>query len=203
MDEPLSNLDAKLRVEMRAAIKEIQKRLNITTIYVTHDQEEALAISDRIAVMNKGHLQQLGHPFDIYSRPENSFVAGFIGITNFLPAEVTPGPNNTLKLRILQSEEMIIPAKKQMTGKAMAAIRPEEAFLSGPEKGGITGEIVQVTFLGDTMNYRIKLDGESLIEVNEYTKDSPGLRNAGDKVSVALNTLKINLYTEDGMESLI
>ena len=203
MDEPLSNLDAKLRVEMRAVIKDIQKRLNITTIYVTHDQEEALAVSDRIAVMNMGRLQQIGHPFEIYSRPRNSFVAGFIGVTNFLSGEAIPGPDSTLKVRILEGDEIVIPVKKQITGKVLAAIRPEEAFLDSPEKGGITGEITQVTFLGDTMNYRIKLKNDQLIEINEYTKDSPGLRNMGDKISVSLNLQKVNLFTGDGSESLL
>ena len=203
MDEPLSNLDAKLRVEMRAVIKDIQKRLNITTIYVTHDQEEALAVSDRIAVMNMGHLQQLGHPFDIYSRPCNSFVAGFIGVTNFLVAEASPGPGGTLKFRILESEEITVPVKKQVSGKIMTAVRPEEIFLNDPGKGGITGEITQVTFLGDTMNYRIKLANDQVIEVNEYTKDSPGLRKIGDRVNISFNMQKINLFTKDGSESLL
>jgi iron(III) transport system ATP-binding protein len=207
MDEPLSNLDAKLRVEMRGAIKDIQKRLNITTIYVTHDQEEALAISDRIAVMNLGQLQQIGHPFDIYSRPQNTFVAGFIGITNFIPGEASAGPDNTMKVRILDSGEISIPVRTQKPGKVLVAVRPEEAFLSAQGNGGITGEIVQVTFLGDTMNYNVKLKhpqlNDQVIEVNEYTKDSPGLRNIGDIVSINFNIQKINLYTEDGTESLV
>ena len=88
MDEPLSNLDAKLRVQMRSVIKKLQRRLGITTIYVTHDQEEALAISDRIAVMKDGHIMQIGTPRDIYAKPQNPFVAGFIGVSNFLDCEV-------------------------------------------------------------------------------------------------------------------
>jgi len=83
MDEPLSNLDAKLRVQMRTVIKKLQRRLGITTIYVTHDQEEALAISDRIAVMKEGNIMQVGSPEKIYKHPENTFVAGFIGVSNF------------------------------------------------------------------------------------------------------------------------
>jgi iron(III) transport system ATP-binding protein len=203
MDEPLSNLDAKLRVEMRVVIKDIQKRLNITTIYVTHDQEEALAVSDRIAVMNKGHVQQIGHPFDIYSRPRNSFVAGFIGVTNFLSGEASEAPGNALKIRLLGGAEITVPVKKQVCGKVLAAVRPEEAFLDDPGKGGIPGEIIQVTFLGDNMNYRIKLENDQIVEVNEYTKDSPGLRDRGDKVGITFNTGKLNVFTEDGKESLV
>jgi iron(III) transport system ATP-binding protein len=203
MDEPLSNLDAKLRVEMRVVIKDIQKRLNITTIYVTHDQEEALAVSDRIAVMNMGRLQQMGRPFDIYSRPQNSFVAGFIGVTNFFSGEASEAPDNALKVRLQGGAEITVPVKKRISGKVLAAIRPEEAFLEEPSKGGISGEIIQVTFLGDNMNYRIKLENDQVVEVNEYTKDSPGLRNTGDKVGITFNAKKINLFTEDGKESLI
>lgn len=88
MDEPLSNLDAKLRIEMRSAIKQIQKKVDITTVYVTHDQEEALAVSDRIAVMNGGIIQQIGKPADIYKRPANVFVSTFIGLSNLLDGRV-------------------------------------------------------------------------------------------------------------------
>src|SRR5690606_7763021 len=87
MDEPLSNLDAKLRIEMRNAIKSIQQQVGITTVYVTHDQEEALAISDRIAVMNDGVIQQIGSPKEIYERPTNIFVSKFIGTSNIIPAK--------------------------------------------------------------------------------------------------------------------
>src|SRR5690606_24231159 len=89
MDEPLSNLDAKLRVDMRTAIKDIQRRVGTTTVYVTHDQEEAMAISDRIAVMKDGYIQHLGTPEELYHRPANVFVANFIGRSNFLDGKLT------------------------------------------------------------------------------------------------------------------
>ena len=88
LDEPLSNLDAKIRIQVRAEIRKLQKELGITTIYVTHDQEEALTLSDRIAVINFGKLQQIGSPRDLYERPENPFVADFIGINNLIPGEI-------------------------------------------------------------------------------------------------------------------
>ena len=94
MDEPLSNLDAKLRVEMRFAIKEIQNRVGITTVYVTHDQEEAMAMSDRIAVMKDGVIQHIGTPKDIYQRPANLFVSTFIGRTNLLEAQLVVDGGN-------------------------------------------------------------------------------------------------------------
>ena len=97
MDEPLSNLDAKLRVQMRTVIKKLQRRLGITTIYVTHDQEEALAISDRIAVMKEGNIMQVGSPEEIYKHPENTFVAGFIGVSNFVECEIQSGEESAAK----------------------------------------------------------------------------------------------------------
>jgi len=92
LDEPLSNLDAKIRVQVRAEIRKLQKELGITTIYVTHDQEEALTLSDRIAVVNFGKLQQIGTPLDLYEKPQNPFVADFIGINNLIRAKLREGP---------------------------------------------------------------------------------------------------------------
>ena len=112
MDEPLSNLDAKLRVQMRTVIKKLQRRLGITTIYVTHDQEEALAISDRIAVMKDGNIMQIGTPNEIYAKPQNPFVAGFIGVSNFLDCDVK---NDEVTI---QGELTVkIPVRKEFTGK--------------------------------------------------------------------------------------
>lgn len=105
MDEPLSNLDAKLRIEMRNAIKHIQRQVDITTVYVTHDQEEALAVSDRIAVMNGGVICQIGRPADIYKRPKNVFVSTFIGLSNLLDGHI-------VKKEIRQA----FPLKKMKTG---------------------------------------------------------------------------------------
>jgi iron(III) transport system ATP-binding protein len=203
MDEPLSNLDAKLRVEMRVVIKDIQKRLNITTIYVTHDQEEALAVSDRIAVMNMGHVQQVGEPYSIYSRPANVFVAGFIGVSNFLECQAAPAGEGGSKLTLPGGGEITVPLKKPVEGKVIAAARPEEAFLVSPNEGALKGEISQGTFLGDNMNYRVTLENGQIIEVNEYTKDMAAIRESGAKVGVAINTAKINVFSADGLESLI
>lgn len=108
MDEPLSNLDAKLRVEMRNAIKRIQKQFGITTIYVTHDQEEALAVSDRIAVMNNGVIQQIDTPLRIYQRPVNKFVSNFIGLSNFMNANIKKRPARRCCVS-LEAETIISP----------------------------------------------------------------------------------------------
>ena len=125
MDEPLSNLDAKLRVQMRSIIKKLQRRLGITTIYVTHDQEEALAISDRIAVMNQGRVMQVGTPSEIYAKPENPFVAGFIGVSNFLNCDVTKCEGGMAKVSIKGELDIDVPVRKSYTGKAQLSARPQ------------------------------------------------------------------------------
>ena len=165
MDEPLSNLDAKLRVQMRSVIKKLQRRLGITTIYVTHDQEEALAISDRIAVMKDGHIMQIGTPNEIYAKPQNPFVAGFIGVSNFLDREYS--------------------------GKGKISARPEQLFFSAD---GMPGTILFSTFLGDFIEYEVQLDdGQNLI-VNEYTKDTAEVHTDGEKVHLSFDPLRISLY---------
>jgi len=203
MDEPLSNLDAKLRVEMRAVIKDIQKSLNITTVYVTHDQEEALAISDRIAVMNHGRVQQIGKPFDIYTRPKNAFVAGFIGVMNFLDGEGIGAENGVLTVSVLGKAEIRVQVRNPRLGSLLVAVRPEEAFLSTWTEEGLGGIVSEVTFLGDNMNYRISLDSGGTMEINEYIKDAPRLRTQGERVGIQLNAGKINLFSPDGSEALI
>ncbi|NCC65233.1 MAG: ABC transporter ATP-binding protein, partial [Spirochaetia bacterium] len=148
MDEPLSNLDAKLRVQMRSVIKKLQKRLGITTIYVTHDQEEALAISDRIAVMSEGRIMQIGTPREIYAKPQNPFVAGFIGVSNFLDCVVKADGKVNLK----DALDFTIPLKKPFTGKARLSARPEQLVFTTT---GIPGIVQFSTFLGDFVEYEV------------------------------------------------
>lgn len=123
MDEPLSNLDAKLRVQMRTVIKKLQRRLGITTIYVTHDQEEALAISDRIAVIKEGEVMQVGSPENIYKKPQNTFVAGFIGVSNFVECDVN-GENPAAAVLDIKGECTI-------TCSLKAPLRERESFQPG------------------------------------------------------------------------
>ncbi len=160
MDEPLSNLDAKLRVKMRGTIKKLQSSLDITTIYVTHDQEEALAVSDRIAVMNKGVVQQIGTPEEIYSSPANIFVANFIGTSNFMYDTALTGD----------------PAK-------ILSVRPEDTLIVEAGSGNINGEITLTTFLGECVSYEITLENKEDIEVKVFSKDI-GIKHIGEKVGI-------------------
>ena len=194
MDEPLSNLDAKLRVQMRTVIKKLQRRLGITTIYVTHDQEEALAISDRIAVMKDGNIMQIGTPNEIYAKPQNPFVAGFIGVSNFLDCDVDGG-----KITIQGEMTIDIPVKQEYKGKGKLSARPEQLFFSDT---GMPGKILFSTFLGDFIEYEVVLDnGQSLI-VNEYTKDTASVHADGEQVFLNFDPSRISLYVAETGEVL-
>ena len=195
MDEPLSNLDAKLRVQMRSVIKKLQRRLGITTIYVTHDQEEALAISDRIAVMKDGHIMQVGTPNEIYAKPQNPFVAGFIGVSNFLDCDVDASGMTDIKGEL----KIKVPMKTAYTGPAKLSARPEQLFFSAE---GMPGEVLFSTFLGDFIEYEVRLDNGQELIVNEYTKDTTTVHNDGEKVHISFDPDRISLYRADTEEVL-
>ena len=196
MDEPLSNLDAKLRVEMRTGIRELQREMGITTIYVTHDQEEALAVSDRIAVMNMGVVEQVGKPFDIYAHPKNTFVANFIGTSNFLEAEA--GADG---LRVLDAKPLPVRLKDGYAGKVQLAVRPEQITLGAPGEGKLAGEIKISTFLGDYINYEVQLKNGQVIQANQYLNQKTGFHTNGEKVSVEINSM--NVFDAEGKEALL
>lgn len=204
MDEPLSNLDAKLRVEMRTVIKEIQNTVGITTVYVTHDQEEAMAVSDRIAVMNEGDIQQIGTPKDLYQRPANLFVSTFIGRTNILKSRlevkegnayiILPG-NHKILLETLLEEE-----KKPQ--EIILSIRPEELFVQEAGKEGVKAVIDDAIFLGLNTHYFVHFeDGEKAEIIQESQIDS--ILEKGSTISLGIKTYKINVFDKDGKRNLI
>ena len=193
MDEPLSNLDAKLRVQMRTIIKKLQKKLGITTVYVTHDQEEALAISDRIAVMKDGDIMQIGTPTEIYAKPANKFVAGFIGVSNFIDAQIKDDK--------VSVENYLINKKinSKYEGKAIVSARPEQIFF---DKAGLEGEVTFATFLGDFIEYEVTIKNKQVLIVHEFTKHSETEHKLGDKVHLTFDTKAISIYSENGEEVL-
>lgn len=198
MDEPLSNLDAKLRVQMRTIIKKLQRRLGITTIYVTHDQEEALAISDRIAVMKDGNIMQVGTPEQIYKKPANKFVAGFIGVSNFLDCEINGDDVAQAQIEIKGERTLTAALSHPFTGKGIISARPEQLFFD--ETNGLPGKIVISTFLGDFVEYEIELQNGQILQLNEYTKDVQEVRPDGQNVFINFDTRAISIYNADTLE---
>ena len=198
MDEPLSNLDAKLRVQMRTTIKKLQRRLGITTIYVTHDQEEALAISDRIAVMNQGNIMQIGTPEEIYRKPANPFVANFIGVSNFIDCQVRCREGKGA-LSLPGDYTLEIPMQKAYEGEAILSARPEQLFF---DEQGIPGKITLSIFLGDFIQYEVELVNGQVIELNEYTKDVDLIRLDGEQVYISMQPDKVSLYEKESKEVL-
>lgn len=198
MDEPLSNLDAKLRIEMREVIKELQHNVGITTIYVTHDQEEAMAVSDRIAVMKDGVIQQVGTPRNIYHRPANIFVATFIGSSNIVNGELTYKSNDVV-LKIGDYRMKIENVKNSVgigTHEVQVSIRPEEFVIS--QKGqGISGVVESSVFLGTSTRYDIKLENGDKVMLMEESSETDFL-HPGDKVCLDVKTEKINIYDKAG-----
>jgi ABC-type Fe3+/spermidine/putrescine transport system ATPase subunit len=140
MDEPLSNLDAKLRIEMREEIRDLQRELGITTVYVTHDQEEALVISDRIAVMKSGVVQQVGRPWEIYKDPRNTFVASFVGAMNFVDGEIDGMGRDGLAVVRVGPHRFSAGELGRTIGKVKISFRPEELVLEVRGEGGTRRE---------------------------------------------------------------
>ena len=198
MDEPLSNLDAKLRVEMRNVIKRIQRQVGITTVYVTHDQEEALAISDRIAVMHGGVIQQIGTPKHIYQRPANEFVSSFIGLSNFVDAE---NENGTLDFGCGYRVQMST-LRPDAGRKVCVAVRPEEFLIRSAEEPGIPATVRSSVFLGMTQHYFLTLGDEKEIEV-VVPSDRSDLIPDGEKVSLQIVADKVNVFDGESRATVI
>lgn len=199
MDEPLSNLDAKLRIEMRNAIKDIQRDIGITTIYVTHDQEEAMAVSDRIAVMNHGEIQHVGTPQNIYQRPANVFVATFIGRTNLLEGELAPSNKGYgLKLGKEYTEivdNLIISREIGDKIQVEVSVRPEE-FIIEEIGRGIRAKILNSVFLGLNTHYFVELEtGEKAEIIQESTIGE--ILEPGTEIGLKVNKEKINIFDKE------
>ena len=171
LDEPLSNLDAQLRDEMRGELKRLQSKIGITTVYVTHDQSEALALSDSIAVIDQGRITQIGSPHDIYFRPINPFVARFVGATNLLPGRLIGGANGRGQVEVLGGRQIqcTMPQAIEDPSAVSVSIRPEsiqlvrpEARATAPQGNCLPGRVSGVTFLGAASRVDVTSDGVNL-----------------------------------------
>ncbi|WP_028563578.1 ABC transporter ATP-binding protein [Paenibacillus pinihumi] len=179
LDEPFSALDAKLRHEMREELREIQAQTGLTMVFVTHDQEEALSLSDRIVVMNHGHVEQIAEPQQIYNQPESLYVAQFIGKMNFLQGVVSEGSIHVGHLKL--------PNEKQLSGQVKVAVRPEDVNLNPSADGGngqtLPGAIRQIMILGHYAEVSVELDDLAMIRTFQ-SKEAVQLLKTGQRVHV-------------------
>ncbi|MBC7221319.1 ABC transporter ATP-binding protein [Candidatus Bipolaricaulota bacterium] len=198
-DEPLSNLDAKLRVETREQIRRLQKELDITSLYVTHDQAEAMAISDRIVIMCRGLVQQVGSPYEIYARPANTFVADFIGRANFLKARVVAVRGEELELELVSGRKLSVPALPGFAAEeaVLAVVRPEAADLVPPEAGDIEGTVGFAHYTGALGTYRVDIVGGEPFNVEVQSPQERGFLQPGTRVGLRLHRTSIHLLREE------
>ncbi|MBI3086028.1 MAG: ABC transporter ATP-binding protein [candidate division NC10 bacterium] len=191
MDEPLSNLDAKLRQEMRTEIRRIQKETGITTLYVTHDQEEAFSLSDRILVMDAGRVQQIGTHAELYFQPANGFVADFIGQANRLPGEVVAAQVEETTVRVL-GETLRLPRRPGLAPgqRVFVSVRPEHVRLAVcPGDSCLKGRVRQRQFLGPFLRYFVDIGGAEVVaDISGITLDGlASLPQEGDNVTVGFS----------------
>jgi putative spermidine/putrescine transport system ATP-binding protein len=183
LDEPLSALDAKIRDELRSEIRRIQRELDITTIYVTHDQEEALALSDRIVVMSRGKMEQVGEPFEIYNNPATGFVASFVGQLNRLSARVLDGGEGRLDIGGTEVHTTSYFESEPGTEVSLM-MRPEEITLDDAEENVLDGTVESVTFLGSIVRIQVALNGGRLT-ADLFNERLLTLPVAGDSTQVS------------------
>jgi len=194
LDEPLSNLDAKLRIQTRTEIKKLQKKLKITTVYVTHDQEEALCISDRVAVMNRGVVHQIGAPTKVYERPADSFVANFIGAVNFFRGSATGFDRaaGTVNVRLPTGLTLLasLDGDTPPSGELLLICRPEtlEIFAAGGAKAlnVVEGRVRVASYMGDVIRYEVETEHVEggLLQVDEHNPSGKSMYHEGEVVHV-------------------
>jgi iron(III) transport system ATP-binding protein len=189
-DEPLSNLDARLRVQMREQIRSLQQRFAITAVYVTHDQAEAMALSDRIVVMNRGQIEQAAAPTETYARPATRFVADFIGQANFLPATVESAEDGMARVLVLGQSaraEVQAGARYAPGDSVTVVVRPEGLDLStAAPSNGLVGEIERAVYLGAVAEYGVTVDGQPPLTVALHGPRARQPHRPGERVSLRL-----------------
>ena len=205
LDEPLSALDLKLRQQMRFEIKRIQKSLKVTTIFVTHDQTEALAMADRIVIMNKGRIVQIGTPSEVYFNPRTKFVSDFIGEMNFISGKLLAKDDQTVTIAFSETCRINIPSPEssRLTDKVVLGIRPEKIVIKrepSTSDGSILleGNMVEVTFLGQLLRFHVEFNGNMVI-IDDFGGVDRALRyQKAGKVYMEINPKDCLLMSEDG-----
>ena len=165
-DEPLSNLDAQLRVRMRGEIRALQRRLGITSVYVTHDQEEAFSIADRVAIMNQGKLVQLGEPRELYRQPADRFVAEFVGVSNIVPAEVVESNANGATVQVLGQIIRSRRPPRNPESQVSIVLRPEALRIDKAGEAGVPARVITMAFTGPIARYTVSVDSGTVLTVD-------------------------------------
>ncbi len=197
LDEPLSNLDAKLRVDMRVELLALQRKLGITTLFVTHDQEEALSISDRVAVLDGGVIQQVGTPMDLFDRPANRFIASFVGTINLISGTAVAAPAGVVFESPLLGK-INLPSAAPLSGAAEIAFRPHTLSLAAPDSAAtsdriwIKGNVTEREFLGEFIRYRIDAQGTDIIADQPHHGGNVEFK-PGNQVNVGIEPAQIRL----------
>jgi len=186
LDEPLSALDAKIRVTLRHEIRAIQRQLGITTVYVTHDQEEALSLSDRVVVMSDGRIEQIGTPFEVYNFPTTAFVASFVGTLNVLPTQVIDPGTGSLSVAG-QPFRISQPISARVGSTIALALRPEMVSLGEGRNGSnvLRGKVADVSFLGSIVRIRIEVADDVNVTLDEFNEPTLVLPKLGDSTAVS------------------
>ena len=197
LDEPLSNLDAKLRERMRMELKQLQRRTGITFVYVTHDQAEALALSDQIAIIHGGRLQQYGTPHEVYAKPANKIVADFMGLVNFLPARVAAERQGVVIANGTTTLPMTLSPEFAAGDEVDLAARPENIRLLPAADGApLRAEVTEQTFLGNISEYYVRLESGHVLRVQAH----PSMRySVGEAIRVAIDVAECSVFRRGGM----
>jgi len=200
LDEPLSALDYKLRKDMQIELKRLQHETGITFIFVTHDQEEALTMSDRLAVMNEGSIRQIGTPREIYQRPAERFVADFIGDTNFLGADVVSSAGNAVTVRLISGREITLECDHPVDSgrKLTLAVRPEQVTITPDAASSrLEGVLENIVYFGTDTHYHLRLpDGGSFTARLQNAKERPESFNAGDQLGIAFEPQTVQVLRD-------
>jgi ABC-type Fe3+/spermidine/putrescine transport system ATPase subunit len=213
LDEPFGAIDRRLRDEMQVEVRKIQQKLGITTLFVTHDQQEALIMSDRIVVMNKGHVEQEGMPLSIYDAPRTRFVAGFLGMDNIIPVSVVQVKGNSASVHVTESVDLIVPLRSELHGeKATLAFRAECVCLSKAGEGGtpppreastslsVAGTVAFITNLGSRVLYEVKMQNGPTVFAGAQRTDRVEGFSVGESLTVTLRGDACMLFSPAGAE---
>jgi ABC-type Fe3+/spermidine/putrescine transport system ATPase subunit len=201
LDEPLGALDAIVRAELRYELRKLASDLGLTVIHVTHDQEEALSIADRVVIMKTGRIVEVGKPSEIYRSPKTLFTANFVGEANLLDGEILMVDDTLCTVEVAGHEVKVSSLKRRIGQRVIAFIRPEFVLLTPPTENGWPGRVKQVTFLGRFNRYVIETDGIEIISEVSTADYSTGF-GVGERVSLFLNEANMALfdYPEEGLE---